>query len=174
MKYLVKIFVVTFLSLVCTHTWAEQNIAYLDMKYILNNSKAGKAAQDYLKNAATKDQKKNADTEKKLKKEENDLLSKKSSMTKEEYKAKSDELRKKVVGYQNQRRESFNAIAKKRADAKQQLLKTLEPIIENYIKENNVSVIIDKKFLVRANEELDITNNIVEKLNNKLPALDLK
>ena len=58
MKYLVKIFVVTFLSLVCTHTWAEQNIAYLDMKYILNNSKAGKAAQDYLKNAATKDQKK--------------------------------------------------------------------------------------------------------------------
>ena len=46
MKYLVKFFVVTFLLLVCTHVWAEQKVAYLDMKFILNNSKAGKGAQD--------------------------------------------------------------------------------------------------------------------------------
>ena len=48
MKYLVKFFVVTFLLLVCTHVLAEQKVAYLDMKFILNNSKAGKGAQDFL------------------------------------------------------------------------------------------------------------------------------
>ena len=53
MKYLVKFFVVTLVILICTHASAEQNIAYIDMKIILNESKAGKGAQDYLKKSFT-------------------------------------------------------------------------------------------------------------------------
>ena len=49
MKYFVKFFVVTFFVLVCTHSFAEQKIVVLDLKYVLNESKAGKGAQDYLK-----------------------------------------------------------------------------------------------------------------------------
>ena len=51
MKYIVKIFVVTFLLLICTFssTFAEQKIVVLDMTYVLNQSKAGKGAQDFLK-----------------------------------------------------------------------------------------------------------------------------
>ena len=49
MKYFVKLVVVTFSLLFCTYAYSEQKIAYMDMKYILNNSKAGKNAQDYLK-----------------------------------------------------------------------------------------------------------------------------
>ena len=48
MKYLVKYFVVTFFLIVSTHVFAEQKIVVLDMKYVLNNSKAGKGSQDYL------------------------------------------------------------------------------------------------------------------------------
>ena len=54
MKYLVKFVVVTFLLLICTHVLAEQKIIYIDMKFILNNSKAGKDAQEFLKNSFTK------------------------------------------------------------------------------------------------------------------------
>ena len=32
MKYIVKIFVVTFLALICTHSFAEQKIVILDSK----------------------------------------------------------------------------------------------------------------------------------------------
>ena len=48
MKYFVKIFVITFFILVCTNAQAEGKIVYIDMKYVLNNSKAGKGAQDFL------------------------------------------------------------------------------------------------------------------------------
>ena len=94
MKYIVKFFVVTFLLLVSTYASAEaeQKIVYLDMKYILNNSSAGKGAQDFLKKSFNEGQKKFIDKEKELKKEENDLLSKKSILTKEEYQKKSAEL----------------------------------------------------------------------------------
>ena len=88
MKYLVKFFVVTFLLFVCTHVFAEQKVAYLDMKFILNNSKAGKGAQDFLKKSFKDGQKKFSEVEKNLKKQESDLLEIKSTLNKEEYKKK--------------------------------------------------------------------------------------
>ena len=78
MKYLVKIFVVTFLLLIYTHASAEQKLVTLDMKYVLNNSKAGKGAQDFLKKSLTDNNKKFLNIENNLKKEENDLLEKKN------------------------------------------------------------------------------------------------
>ena len=77
MKYLVKFFVVTFFFIISTHTFAEQKIVVLDMKYVLNNSKAGKGAQDFLKKSFNDNAKKFSDMEKSLKKEERDLLEKK-------------------------------------------------------------------------------------------------
>ena len=67
MKYLVKFFVVTFFVLICTYSQAEQKTVYIDMKYVLNNSKAGKGAQDFLKKSFEDKQKKYMDLEKTLK-----------------------------------------------------------------------------------------------------------
>ena len=92
MKYLVKIFVVTFFLILSTHTFAEQKIVVLDMKYVLNNSKAGKGAQDFLKKSFKDNAKKFSDLEKELKKEESDLLGKKNILRKEDYKINSDNL----------------------------------------------------------------------------------
>ena len=96
MKHLVKFFVITLMLLVCTYASAstETKIVYLDMKYILNESKAGKGAQEFLKNSLTKQQTNFTNIEKDLKNEEKDLLPQKSTLTKEEYQKKSDELRK--------------------------------------------------------------------------------
>ena len=77
MKYFVKFIVVTFFVLICTYSQAEQKTVYLDMKYILNNCKAGKAAQDYLAKSFKDNQKQFQSTEKKLKEQETDLLAKK-------------------------------------------------------------------------------------------------
>ena len=95
MKYLVKFFVVTFFLLICTHTFAEQKIVVLDLTYVLNESTAGKGAQEFLKKTFKDNVKKFNDTEKKLKVEEKDLLSKKNILSKEEYGKKMNSLRKK-------------------------------------------------------------------------------
>ena len=174
MKYLVKFFVVTFLLLVCTYATAEQKIAYLDLKFILNNSKAGKGAQDFLKKTFKDDQKNFSDQESQLKKEESDLLERKKILTKEEYKKNSAKLRKKVVDYQAQRRIALEKIASQRAEARKKLIKKLDPILTKYIEENGISIIVDKKNVVIGNTDLDITNLIVEKLNKELPSLNFK
>ena len=174
MKYLVKFFVVTFLLLIYTHVSAEQKVAYMDMKFVLNNSKAGKGAQDFLQKSFKENQKKFLDEENVLKKEERDLLEQKATLSKNEYQKKTDALRKRVIDYQSQRRESLDKITNQRATAKQNLLKKLDPILKSYIKENGISLIIDKKNIIQGNEELDITSIIIEKLNKELPSLTIK
>lgn len=176
MKHLVRFFVVTFLLLVSTYASAEteQKIVYLDMKYILNNSSAGKGAQDFLKKAFNEGQKKFINKEKELKKEENDLLAKKSILTKEEYQKNADVLRKKVIDYKSERKLSLEKIATDRLKARQKLLEKLNPILDTYINENNISVVIDKKSVLGGQTDYDITNIIIEKLNKELPSLNLK
>ena len=174
MKYFVKFFVVTFLLLVCNYSFAEQKIVTLDMKFILNESKAGKGAQDFLKKSFSNNQKKYADMEKQLKKEESDLLAKKNILSNEEYNKKANSLRKKVIDYQSQRRASLDKIASQRAESRETLLKKINPIVDTYIKENNISLVLDKNNTLGGNPKFDITKVIVEKLNKELPSLNLK
>jgi len=174
MKYFVKFIVVTFFSLLCTYSFAEQKIVILDMKVVLNNSKAGKGAQDYLQKTFKDNQKKFSDTEKALKKEENELLEKKTIFTPEEYSKRSDELRVKVVKYQNERRASLEKITAMRAEARKKLLEKVDPILNDYIKENNISLVMDKKNVLGGNPSIDITNIVIEKLNKELPKINLK
>ena len=144
------------------------------MKFVLNKSKAGKGAQDFLKKSFSENQKKFADMEKSLKKEETDLLEKRTILSKEEYKKKTDTLRKKVKDYQSQRRASLDEITSQRVMARETLTKKINPILDSYIKENNISLVIDKKDTIAGNPAYDITKIIVEKLNKELPSLNLE
>ena len=176
MKYIVKIFVVTFLLLICTFssTFAEQKIVVLDMTYVLNQSKAGKGAQDFLKKSLSDNQKKFKEIENNLKKEEGDLLGKKTVLSKEEYQKKTDVLRKKVIDYQSQRRAALDKITTQRSESRKILIDKLDPILNEYIKENDISLVIDKKHMLGGKPEHDITKVIIEKLNKELPSLNLK
>ena len=174
MKYLVKFFVITFFFIVSTHAFAEQKIVVLDMKYVLNNSKAGKDAQEFLTNKFNNNAKKFSELEKSLKKEETDLLATKASLTKEEYTKKSDTLRKKVIDYQSQRRSSIDKLTAQRLEARKTIMKQIKPILDAYIKENNISLIIDKKYMLGGSTKYVITKIIVEKLDKEFPSLNLQ
>ena len=174
MKYFVRFFVITLLCFVCTYSFAEQKIVYLDMKFILNKSKAGMGAQKFMQDYMKKNQEEFIKIEENLKKEEKDLLSKKTILSKEEYKKNTDSLRKKVIDYQTQRRVSIEKITKQRAEARQKLINELNPILKEYMEENEVSIVLDNKIVVMGNKIFDITDAIVGKLNTKLPSLNLK
>ena len=174
MNRFIKYFLLTFFLIFSTSLHAEEKIVILDLKYVLNESKAGKGAQDFLKKSYTTNIKKFKDIETSLKKEESDLLSKKTVLSKEDYTKKSDTLRKKVIDFRSQRRAAMDKITTQRTESRETLIKSITPILETYIKENNISVVINKVHTLGGNPENDITKIIVEKLNKVLPSLNLK
>ena len=111
--------------------------------------------------------------EQNLKKEEQDLISKKNVLSQEEFKKKSADLRKKVIDYQSSRKVKADELNKKRVTATQNLFKKINPILTTYTKENNISLILDKRNVVIGNTTLDITDIIVDLLNKSNPKISL-
>ena len=146
---------------------------YLDFKYILNQSEAGKKAQAYLKKSLNDGIKKIKDKEKSIQEEEKKIIKQKKVISAEEYKKQVTNLRTKVASLQKERNELLDRIAKQRSKARNELLKNLNPIIQEYMQKNNVRVVLDKKSLLLADEKLDITKEIIELLNKKLKSIKL-
>ena len=91
----------------------------------------------------------------------------------DEYKQKVTELRKKVNDLQKERSSLLESVAKQRAKAKAELLKNLQPIMKDYMKEKQIKMVIDKKSILLGDSNLDITKDIISKLNDKLKKIKL-
>ena len=174
MKYITKLLIVFFFVTISNQSYAEQKIVTLDLTYLLNQSKAGKGAQEFLKKTFDTNSKKFTIIEKKLKEKEKDLLSKKNTLAKEDYTEEMEKLRKSYSEYQVDRRSSLDSLTSKRAQAREVLLKKLDPILKDYISKNNITLVLDKKIILGGAPDYDITKIIVEKINKDLPSLNLK
>ena len=146
---------------------------YLDFKYILNESTAGKKAQTDLKKKLDSGIKSLNSREKSLQDEEKKIIGQKKVISQEEYKKKVSELRTKVSKLQKDRNKLLENIAVQRSKARNELLKNLNPIIKNYMQEKQIRLVIDKKNLILADEKLNITGDIIKILNNKLKTIKL-
>jgi outer membrane protein len=146
---------------------------YLDFKFVLNESVAGKKAQAQLKIKLDNGVKDLSKKEKIIQEEEKKIIQQKKILSPEEYKKKVTELRKKVSDLQKKRSKLLNTVANQRSKARSELLKNLNPVVKEYMVEKNIRMVLDKKGVILADEKLDITNDIITKLNAKIKTLKL-
>ena len=170
-----KIFKLLILITIIFNTNLNADIPFfIDFKYVLNESTAGKKAQADLKSQLEKGIANLNKDEKKLQEEEKKLIQQKKIIDQGEYKKKVEELRTKVSKLQKDKQSLLNNVAKQRAKARTELLKNLNPILENYMKEKNIKMIVDKKNLIIASKEFDITSDVTNLLNGKVKSLNYK
>ena len=174
MNYLKKITFVFFFLFFGTNQLFADSAFFIDFKYILNESEAGKKAQNYLKKKLDNGIKNLKDKEKKIQDEEKKLIQQKKVISAEDYKKKVTDLRSKVSSLQKERNDLLQNVAKERTKARNILLKNLNPIIKEYMKEKKIRMVLDKKSLLLADENLDITKDIMTLLNNQLKSISLK
>ena len=150
-----------------------QTPSYLDFKFILNESNAGKKAQKYLKNKLEKGFNQLREKEKSIQEEEKKIIDQKKIIKPEEYKKKVESLRSKVSNLQTERKKLLEDVTKQRSKARNELLKNLNPIIKDYMKEKKIRMVVDKKSLLLADENLNVTEDIMALLNKKLKSIKL-
>ena len=173
MKIFSKLIIAFYLIFVFNHHSLADVPYYIDFKFILNESSAGKKAQDHLKNKFNKGIE-NIDKKKKsLQEEERKIIDQKKLIKPEEYKSKVNSLRSKVSNLQKERNKLLQDVSKQRSKAKSELLKNLNPIIKEYMQEKKIRMVVDKKSLLLADENLDITKEILSRLNNKLKSINI-
>ena len=170
-----KILLLTFffVSLLISNSLLAEYPRYIDFKYVLNESVDGKKAQDELRKQYNKSVKNLNNKEKKLQEEEKELIQQKKIISADEYKKKVTELRNKVRDLQKEKNQILEKVANQRAKAKSELLRNLNPIIKEYMVEKQIRMVIDKKNLILGDENLDITKEIISRLNDKLKSIKL-
>ncbi len=172
MKYF-KILIFLFYILTIQNVAVSAEVYFVDIKQILNQSKAGKEAQNYLKKKFETENKKFEKEASVLKKEEKDLIAKKKIITPEEYKKELNSLRTKSVNHQKMKRDASNQWLKKKNEARVKLISSLNPIMQKYMKDNNIEMIVDKKYILLANSNFDLTDKILKILDKELKSINL-
>ena len=147
---------------------------YVDFKYVLNQSNAGKGAQSYLQKKLDNGIKDLQKKEKSIQEEEKKIIQQKKILSAEEYKKKVTELRKKVSSLQVERNKLLSDVSKQRSIARNELLKSLNPILEKYMKDKKIRMVVDNKSILLADQSLNITQDVIKILNQKLKTIKLK
>ena len=151
---------------------SNNDIYYVDIDFIMNNSLAGKSIVKKLDQTKNSNQKKFLDIEKNLKKEENKIISKKNILSEKEYLKEVQLFTKKVEDYKLLRKKKINDISKNKSIAQKTLVDTLKPILAEYAQKNSISYIISKQNILIGKTELDLTNTILKILNLKIKNID--
>ena len=144
---------------------AKENIVFIDLNYVLNKSNEGKKILDDLNKINDENKNKFSTKENILEKERDDIKKLKNIISKEDYNKKVALFQEKVELYNKEKTDiikSFEIKKKKELDI---FFKNLNEIMNNYMKENSISIIIDKKNIVMAAVKNDISNEIIDLVN---------
>ena len=160
-------YILLFFFLTFSKVYSNENIAFLDINYIVNKSKPAVTIINKIEKLKEQETKKLKKIEEELKKKNNEIIKSKNLLSEEELNDKIASLRKKLE-ILNKKIKTINEINKKRATEHNKFLQLIKPVVEEYMKENSISIIIDKKNLFMAASKNDITKDILDLVNKKI------
>jgi len=153
---------------------ADEKTSYVDVDYILSNSLAGKSLLETLKKEEKLKIENFKVSDDNFKDKERKILAKKNLITNDEI---NKELNSLQIEFQSYRKNKMNEIKKFKAKRNRNILnfiKLINPIIENYMTENSISILLDKKNIFIASKDYDITKNLITLIDNKIKSIDIK
>ena len=106
--------------------------------------------------------------EQNLKNEENKILSSKNLISEDQLKTDIETFKKKLSEYKVFKEDEISKLKEIRNQEVKNLLNSINLIIEAYMNENSISIVIDKKNIYIAKKEYDITNNLIELINKNI------
>ena len=167
---LLLIFFIFFSKISLSH---EKTIVYIDLNKIMNNSIAGKSITSQLENNHKKNISKFKNIEEELKKEEAEIISQKNVITKEEFEKKIIDLRDKANKFRKERNNNINNLNNQRLEATSKMITLVRPILSEFSDKNSISLIIDKKNIIIGKTLLDITDDILIIIDEKIGKIKL-
>jgi Skp family chaperone for outer membrane proteins len=139
----------------------------------MNNSIAGKSITSQLENNHKKNLLKFKNIEEELKNEESKIISQKNVITKDEFEKKIIDLRDKANKFRKERNNNINNLNNQRLEATSKMIKLVRPILSDFSDKNSISLIIDKKNIIIGKTLLDITDDILIIIDEKIGKIEL-
>ena len=173
MKILRSSILVIFL-LFTNQAFSEQKIAFIDMDKVISTSKSGSSILKQLTDLNKKNLKFLKDEEKKFKEKETKLISQKNIISENDFKNKVSEIKTEIKNYNLNRNKMLADFNKLKIDNTNNLLKLINPILVKFSNDKEIAIILQKKDLVVAKTQLDITDEVIKIVNTEIIEFNIK
>ena len=160
--------ILIFFFLNISSSYSNEKTVYIDIDYVLNNSNLGKSI--YLE--LDKLNKKNIELLNSKEKEiqaKKDLINKKKNIVSDE--ALNEEIslfNSEVDAYKLEKDKIVKNFKFKKKEKLDNFLKEINPIIQEYMKNKSIDIVLEKNQIFIGNSSKDITIDIIELVNKKL------
>ena len=169
---MIKIFkilsIIIFFFLQSNICFSSENIRYINLDYIIKNTKLGKEILNNLENTKKENLEKFKSKENELRSREQDIVNKKNILSKDEFDSKIFKLSEDMKKYNSNKQKKIVEFETSKKNLIDNFLKQINPLIKEYLKKNSIEMVINKNNLFIASKKLDISNDIIQIIDNKL------
>ena len=169
MKKIIQILLIFFTS----NVFASDSIRFVDFNDLIQTSIAGKDLNKKIEKLTNDELLQFKNKKDKLVDKENNLNSKKNILENDIFQKELSSLRKEIDLFNKNRSNKINEIKKKQSIAKKKLIQEINLELSKYAEENSISLILNKQIIAVGKKELEITNMIKKKLDEKLKSIEI-
>ena len=177
-KFNIKIYLVIFFStflfsfnVAAESSYPITSIAIVDLNLILSESKAAKDATKQFEAIQKSTEDTMISSDKKMLDERNKLIEQQSVIAPEAFELKAKDYENKLQDYQADKQNKLRKLEGILQKARNEILENVKPILEDLSKELGVTVILEKNSVLLSANNMDITDDVIKKLNKKLPKI---
>ena len=160
--------VIFFLILSNNLSFASQNVRFADIDLIVQNSEIGKKTLSKIEKINKSNIEKLTNFQKQLKDRENEIKIKKNIISEEEFKKEVENLKNQLAEFNKKKDlmvKEFSDLKKNELEA---LFDKINPIIQNYMKENSIEILMNSKNIFIGNINSDLTQVLINEINSKV------
>ena len=147
---------------------SEEQIVYLDLDNVVTNTKAGKLILSKLEKSKNLALSKFEKKEKDLKNIEEEIKKQKNVISEDEFKKRLVEFRKEISKFQQDKQKVVNEFNQKKQIEFGEFFKKITPIIEKYVSEKKIDIVLDRKNIFVASKKKDITQEIINIIDSEI------
>ncbi len=164
-----KLFLIIFiLFLGIKNVYSDQKIAFIDLDFVVENTNIGKGILKELNELNSQNIKKLKLREEELKLKEEEIKKKQNVISENEYSKEINLLKDKIKTFRNQKNMMVSNFNKEKNQKIKSLFDQMNPIIQNYMDQNSIDILLDRKNVYIGNIGSDITKNVIDVINKNI------
>ncbi len=146
----------------------NQKIGFADIDLIIESTNIGKKFLNKINDINQSNIIKLNKFEKEIKDNENEILGKKNLISEEEFNKELNQLKTKISKFNNEKNNMVKLLTDTKNKELQFVFKTINPVIQNYMKENSYEILLNSKNVFMGSKAADLTQILIEEINSKI------
>lgn len=148
-------------------SFAEQSVKFVNVDLLVNKTEIGNQMLDKISNLDKENIKKLKTFEKQIKNTQEEIKLKKNVISELEFEKELNDLNKKISDFNNQKKIMVDKLTDVKNKELNLFFENIRPLVQNYMNENSIDIIINSNNIFMGNKNSDISNDLIDRINAK-------